>query len=74
MENQLAGAALDVQDPEPPDLTLPPFSDPRVIVTPHAAFASVESLEELRRRATQQVAAWLSGDRPENIVNPSVLS
>ena len=31
---QLAGAALDVQDPEPPDLSQPPFNDPRVVVTP----------------------------------------
>lgn len=34
----LAGAALDVQQQEPPDLSQPPFNDPRVIVTPHTAF------------------------------------
>ena len=45
---QLAGAALDVQDPEPPDLSQPPYNDPRVIVTPHAAFVSEESLANLR--------------------------
>ncbi|MEQ8788029.1 MAG: C-terminal binding protein [Pirellulaceae bacterium] len=70
---QLAGAALDVQQPEPPDLSRPPYNDPRVIVTPHCAFASVESVEELRRRAAGQVVARLSGGIPENVVNPSVL-
>jgi D-3-phosphoglycerate dehydrogenase / 2-oxoglutarate reductase len=67
--DRLAGAALDVQDPEPPDLTQPPYDDPRVIVTPHAAFVSLESLENLRTRASRQVAAALSGGVPENVVN-----
>jgi D-3-phosphoglycerate dehydrogenase len=66
---QLAGAALDVQEIEPPDLSQPPYNDPRVIVTPHAAFVSLESLENLRRRAAQQVGTRLSGGVPENVVN-----
>ena len=71
--NRLAGAALDVQDPEPPDLSQPPYNDARVIVTPHAAFYSTESVDELRSRAAQQVGARLSGGLPENVVNPQVL-
>jgi D-3-phosphoglycerate dehydrogenase len=70
---RLAGAGLDVQDPEPPDLAAAPWNDPRVIVTPHAAFVSRESLENLRSRASRQVAMYLSGERPENVVNPAVL-
>lgn len=73
-QGQLAGAALDVQDPEPPDLTRPPYNDPRVIVTPHAAFVSVESLENLRTRTARQVVDRLAGRRPENVVNPEVLA
>ena len=73
-QGRLAGAALDVQDPEPPDLNQPPYNDPRVIVTPHAAFVSVESLENLRSRTARQVVDRLSGRRPENVVNPEVLS
>ena len=69
---QIAGAALDVQEPEPPDLSKPPWNDPRVIVTPHAAFASKESLLELRQRATRNLIDVLSGRKPANVVNPSV--
>ncbi|MGE0755524.1 MAG: C-terminal binding protein [Pirellulaceae bacterium] len=66
---RLAGAALDVQDPEPPDLSRPPYSDPRVLVTPHAAFLSEQSLHELRTRATRQVVTRLRGGIPDHIVN-----
>ena len=66
---QIAGAGLDVQEPEPPNLGEPPYNDPRVIVTPHAAFVSEESLMDLRTRATRQVAIYLTGGTPENIVN-----
>jgi D-3-phosphoglycerate dehydrogenase len=66
---KLAGAALDVQDPEPPDLSQPPYNDPRVIVTPHAAFVSEESLANLRSRVARQVATRLSGGVPEHVVN-----
>ncbi len=72
-DGRLAGAGLDVQDPEPPDLSQPPWNHPRVVVTPHAAFVSEESLANLRSRTARQVAACLSGSRPENVVNPQVL-
>lgn len=72
--NQLAGAALDVFEPEPPDLNLPLYRDERVIVTPHAAFVSAESLEQLRRQATHQIVQALHGQRPDNVVNSLVRS
>ena len=68
-QGKLAGAALDVQDPEPPDLSQAPYNDPRVIITPHAAFVSEESLADLRLRVARQVAARLTGGVPENVVN-----
>ncbi|MEK6238250.1 MAG: C-terminal binding protein [Planctomycetales bacterium] len=73
-ENQLVGAALDVQEPEPPDLKRSPFNHPRVIVTPHTAFYSEESLEELRRRATGHVVDCLSGREPPHVVNAEALA
>lgn len=71
-EKVIAGAALDVQTPEPPDLSQPPYNDPRVIVTPHVAFYSSQATEELRTRVGKQVVAMLKGERPENIVNPAI--
>jgi D-3-phosphoglycerate dehydrogenase len=70
---KLAGAGLDVQDPEPPDLSVPPWNDPRVIVTPHAAFVSVESLADLRSRTARQVVDSLSGREPAHVVNAAQL-
>jgi len=71
-QDQLGGLALDVFDPEPPDLSQPLFADPRVIATPHAGFLSRESVEELRRRTAGQVADVLTGRMPEHVVNPEV--
>jgi len=67
--NQIAGAALDVQTPEPPDLSVAPYNDRRVIVTPHAGFVSEESLLDLRSRSARQVVARFNGQVPDHIVN-----
>ncbi len=69
---RIGGAALDVFEPEPPDLSDPLYKNERVIVTPHAAFVSAESLHELRLRASRQIADALEGKRPANVVNPEV--
>lgn len=70
---RLGGAALDVFDPEPPDLSHPLFRHERVIATPHAGFLSRESLVELRTRAAQQIADVLGNRRPKHIVNEAEL-
>ena len=70
----LAGAALDVYPQEPPDLAHPIFAHPHFIATPHAAFYSEESVENLQRLAAGQVRALLSGGTPENIVNPDYVN
>lgn len=66
---EIAGAALDVQDPEPPDLSVAPYNDPRVIVTPHAAFVSVESLIELRRSSVRNALDVMLHGQSNQIVN-----
>jgi D-3-phosphoglycerate dehydrogenase / 2-oxoglutarate reductase len=71
-EGAIAGAGLDVLPVEPPAADDPLILHPRTIITPHAAFNSEESLVELRETAARQMAAVLSGTRPENVVNPEV--
>jgi D-3-phosphoglycerate dehydrogenase len=61
----LRGAALDVLPVEPVPADSPLLRDPRVIVTPHAAFYSVEAEQELRRKAAQNIVSWLARGRPD---------
>jgi len=70
---QLAGAALDVLEQEPP-VNSPLFGRDNVILTPHTSFYSVESLEELQTKAAEEVVRVLSGEPPRNAVNPEVLA
>lgn len=69
---QLAGAALDVVEKEPPSGS-PLLGRENVILTPHTAFYSEESLLELQTRAAEEVVRVLSGEAPRNPVNPEVL-
>ena len=66
---QIAGAGLDVYDPEPPDLDSPLLQHDRIVTTPHAAFVSVEALAELRERVARQIVAIKEGQPAESIVN-----
>src|SRR5260370_7077974 len=65
---QLAGAALDVLEKEPPTGS-PLFGRDNVIVTPHTSFYSEESLVELQTKAAEEVVRVLSGQAPLNPVN-----
>jgi D-3-phosphoglycerate dehydrogenase / 2-oxoglutarate reductase len=62
---RLAGAALDVLEREPPDAADPLLACDQVIITPHVAFYSEESLAELKRRAAENIVAALT-ERPSD--------
>ena len=64
----LAGLALDVLPAEPVPAGSRLLNHPRVILTPHAAFFSVEAERELRRKAAQNIVTWLSTGRPDYVV------
>jgi D-3-phosphoglycerate dehydrogenase / 2-oxoglutarate reductase len=67
---RLGGCGLDVYPTEPPDLKHPLFQHPRFIPTPHAAFYSEESAENLQHTSAGQVRDCLTGKIPTPIVNP----
>lgn len=64
----LTAAGLDVLPVEPVAHDSRLLRHPRVVLTPHAAFYSLEAEQELRRKATQNLATWLATGRPEYVV------
>ena len=73
-ENRLGGAALDVLGVEPPPPDHPLRQAPNLILTPHLAFYSRESVIELQTKAAEEVARALKGEPPRSPVNREVLS
>lgn len=71
-QGMIAGAALDVLDPEPPDPTDPLLQLNNVILTGHSAFASVEANLELHKRPVEEIIRLFYGEWPRNFVNPQV--
>jgi phosphoglycerate dehydrogenase-like enzyme len=69
---RLLGAGLDVFEREPLDDDRLRHH-PRVILTPHSAFYSIEGFIELRTKAAEEARRVLLGEPPRNLVNrPSV--
>lgn len=71
-QGKLAGAALDVMENEPVTADRALLKSERVLITPHLAWYTEQSTERMRRYASREVARVLRGERPRNLVNPTV--
>jgi D-3-phosphoglycerate dehydrogenase len=68
----IAGAALDVFEPEPSPDNNPLYQMSNVIVTPHLAGVTAEATKRMAIGAAEQTLQVLRGERPPRLVNPGV--
>ena len=69
----IAGAALDVTDPEPIPQSDPLLTLENCLIVPHVGSASIATRTRMATLAAENIAAFLSGKRPPAPVNPEVL-
>jgi D-3-phosphoglycerate dehydrogenase len=70
---KVAGAALDVFEPEPPAPDNPLLGLPQVIHTPHLAASTSDAQVTVAIEAAELIAAALLNGSYQNVVNPQVL-
>ncbi|MCL3859498.1 C-terminal binding protein [Actinotalea sp. K2] len=69
----ILAAAIDVHETEPLPVGHPLMDFDNVVLTPHLAWYTEESYDELKRRTVANVVDVCAGRAPRNIVNPEVL-
>ncbi|WP_272476970.1 NAD(P)-dependent oxidoreductase [Baekduia alba] len=73
-DGTVAGAGIDVFEPERLPADHPLLHQNRLLATPHTAFYSEESMRDLARQAAENVAAVLRGEQPAATVNRAALA
>jgi glyoxylate reductase len=71
-EGWIAGAALDVTDPEPLPADHPLLGAPNLVVAPHLGSASHATREQMADIAVDNLLAGLRGERMPHCANPEV--
>ncbi|HEY63432.1 MAG TPA: D-glycerate dehydrogenase [Caldilineae bacterium] len=71
-QGKIAGAGLDVTEPEPINMDSPLLKLPNCVIVPHIASASVVTRGKMARMAAENLLAGLRGERLPNCVNPEV--
>lgn len=69
---RLAGAGIDVMEPEPPGPDSPLLTLEQVLITPHIAAHTEDSMRRMAVTAAEQVLMALEGKRPTMAVNPEI--
>lgn len=73
-EGRLGGAAVDVFTAQPPPGNHPFFDLPNLIMTPHLAGLTRESMIEMSIWSATDMLCMLRGERPTYLANPEVYS
>jgi glyoxylate reductase len=68
----IAGAALDVTDPEPLPPNHPLYSSPNCLIAPHIGSATTNTRRRMAELAAENLLAGLSGQRLPHCANPQV--
>jgi len=68
----IGGIGLDVIEDTSANHMSPLFKNKNVIITPHTAFFSKASGEELQRRTSEEIVRVINGITPQNFINPEV--
>ncbi len=71
-DGHLAGAALDVFDPDPPSPDNPLLHMPNVVATPHIAPFTDAGFQSMWSGVARQIEQLLRAERPANLANPEV--
>ena len=73
-DGEIAGAALDVTDPEPIPLDDPLLSLTNCLIVPHIGSASLATRTRMASLAAENIVAFLAGQAPPTLVNAEVLT
>jgi len=68
----LAGAGVDVWEPEPPALDNPLLQRPNVIASFHTAGVTHEARRNIATMGSDQIVRFVRGEKPPRLVNPEV--
>jgi D-3-phosphoglycerate dehydrogenase len=71
-QGRIAGAGLDVYDPEPPAPDDPLFCLDRVVLTPHIGSFTYESRRLMGLTVVEDILSALKGERPRYLANPLI--
>ena len=70
--NKIAGAGLDVYDPEPPAKNNPLFGLDNVVLTPHLASFTEQGKRRMGIMVAEDVLRVLKGEPPQFLANPEI--